>query len=362
MYRLKFFIVLFFSTLGFSLSSSAEELRVFNWSDYIGETTIEDFEKETGIKVVYDLYDSIETLESRILAGSSGYDLVFASAQSVDRFIQAGLLAPLDKSSLSNFGNINPSINDRLASYDPDTKHSVPYMWGTIGMGYNVDLVKDVYPDADMSDLSTFFDPKKAAKLAKCGLVSLDSPTEVLGIALAYLGYEPDTGNADEINEARDLMLGVRPHIRYFSNVKHIDDLATGEICAALSYNGDAAIAAIAAEEANNSVNLVYEIPQQRTLIWIDAFTILKDAPNPSAAYKFLDYMMRPQVAADATNYLWYPTANEAAFDLIDEEITGDSNIYPSQSVIDGLFPDTVLPNKSMRLRTRAWTKITTGN
>ena len=362
MNRIKLLLFCVFASFGIMSISHGAELKVFNWSDYIGETTIEDFEKETGIDTTYDLYDSIETMESRVLAGSSGYDVVFASAASISKFVQSGLMLPLDKSRLSNIGNLDPVINERLSGYDVDTKHSISYMWGTIGLGYNKKLVSEVYPDADMSDLSTFFDPSKASKLAKCGLVSLDSPSEVLSIALAYLGYDPATSSSQEIDEARDLMLGVRPHIRYFSNVKHIDDLATGEICAALSYNGDAAIAQLAADEADNGHELTYAIPQQPTLIWIDAMIILKDAKNIDEAYKFIDYMMRPQVAADATNYVFYPSANKAAFDLIDPAVTGDPNAYPPQSIIDNLFPDVLVPQKVQRLRTRAWTKVTTGN
>ncbi|MBU2980212.1 extracellular solute-binding protein [Lentibacter algarum] len=346
----------------FALPATAEELRIFNWSDYIGETTIADFEAETGIDVIYDLYDSIETLETRILAGGSGYDVVFTSAPSLQRFKQSGLLKPLEKHALANIGNIDPAINERLAAYDENNAHGVPYMWGTIGLGYNPALVDAVLPDADMSDLATFFDPEKAAKLGECGLSVIDSPNEIFGLALTYLGYEPDTTSQEEIDAATDLLLGVRPHIRYFNSVKHIDDLATGEICASLAYSGDASIAAYAASEADNGTEVLYSIPKQKTLIWIDAITVLADAPNPDAANKFLDYIMRPQVIADATNYVFYANANKAAFELVDPEITGDPNIYPSNEVIDGLFPDVTLPNRAQRMRTRAWTKIVTGN
>ncbi len=345
-----------------ALPATAEELRVFKWADYIGETTIADFEAETGIKVIYDPYDSIETLETRILAGGSGYDVAVASASSVQRFIQAGLLVPLDKDQLENLGNLSPKINERLAAYDESNAHAVPYMWGTVGLGFNIAKVEEVLPGADMSDLATFFDPENAARLGECGLVALDSPNEMFGVSLSYLGFSPETDNKDEIAAATVLLEGVAPHIRYFSNVKHIDDLATGEICAAFAYSGDASIAAYAASEAGNGIELAYTIPKQSTLIWIDALTILADAPNADAATKFVDYMMRPDVIAAATNYLYYANGNDAAFDLVDPEITDDPNIYPSAEVIEGLFADVALPNKAQRMRTRAWTKITTGN
>ncbi|MCO4838940.1 MAG: extracellular solute-binding protein [Rhodobacteraceae bacterium] len=345
-----------------AMPATAQELRVFNWADYIGESTIQDFEAETGIDVIYDVYDSIESMETRILAGGSGYDVVFGSGPSMQRFQQAELLQTLDKDALANIGNLDPAINARLAAYDEGNVHGIPYMWGTIGLAYNPALVAEVMPDADMSDLANFFTPENAAKLGECGLAVIDSPNEILGIALTYLGYEPDTNDGAQIDEATELMLGVRPNIRYFNVPKIVDDLATGEICAALTYSGEASLAAYAAGEADNGIEVLYSIPQQKTIIWIDAMFMLGGGPNQDAANQFLDYMMRPEVIADASNYVFYANGNAASFDLIDTDVTGDPNIYPSAEVLDGLFPDLILPLRSQRLRTRAWTKIVTGN
>lgn len=344
-----------------AIPAAAEELRVFNWADYIGESTIADFEAETGIEVIYDVYDSNESMETRILAGGSQYDVVFGSGPSMQRFQQTGLLQPLDKGALTNIGNLDPAINTRLAAYDEGNAHGIPYMWGTIGLAYNPALVAEVLPDADMSDLANFFTPENAAKLSECGLAVIDSPNEILGIALTYLGYEPNTSDGAEIDEATELMLGVRPNIRYFNVPKIVDDLATGEICAALTYSGEASIAAWAAEEAGNGIEVLYSIPQQKTIIWIDAMFVLGESPNQDAANQFLDYMMRPGVIADASNYVFYANGNSASFDLVDPEVTGDPNIYPSAEVLDGLFPDLILPLRTQRMRTRAWTKIVTG-
>lgn len=345
-----------------ALPAAAEELRVFNWAEYIGPDTIATFEAETGIDVTYDTYDSIETLETRVLAGGSGFDVVFAAGPTVSRFATAGLLAELDKGALDNLDNLDPTITAGMRAFDPENAHTVPYMWGTIGIGYNPAKVAEVLPGADMTDLATIFDPANAEKLAECGLSILDSPNEVLGIALHYLGEDPYSASKSAVAKAEELIAAIRPHVRYFDNIKPIDDLATGETCAGLIYSGDAGIAAYAAAEAGNGVEVRYAIPKQGTLIWIDSMTVLAEAPNKDNAWTFLDYMLRPEVIADATNYLFYANANAAATAVIDPEIAGDPNIYPPAEVREKLFSETVLSNKAQRLRTRTWTRIKTGN
>ncbi|MES0884576.1 extracellular solute-binding protein [Roseibium sp. SCP14] len=340
---------------------SAEELKVFNWAEYIGPETIANFEKETGIDVTYDTYDSIETLETRILAGGSGFDVVVAAGPTAQRFITAGLVDPLDKDGLSNYGNLNPEIIDRIQGFDPEAKHIAPYMWGTIGLGYNPAKIKEILPDADMSDLGTLFNEANAAQLAKCGLAVIDSPNEVLGLVLNYLGEDPSSGKKATVKKAEETIAAIRPHVRYFDSIKPIDDLATGEICAALMYSGDAGIAAYAASEAGNGTEVLYAIPKQGSLVWVDSFLVLSDAANKDAAAKFIDYMMRPDVIADATNFIFYANANSAATELVDPEITGDPNIYPTPEVMERLYPEVALNNKAQRLRTRTWTRIKTG-
>ncbi len=339
----------------------AEELKVFNWAEYIGPETISNFEAETGIDVIYDTYDSIETLETRILAGGSGFDVVFAAGPTAQRFITAGLISPLDTAALSNHGNLNSDVVARIQGFDPGAKHLVPYMWGTIGLGYNPAKVEAVLPGADMSDLASLFDPANAEKLAQCGIGMIDSPNEVLGLILNYLGEDPQTADKAVMQKAADVLTAIRPHIRYFDSIKPIDDLATGETCVSLMYSGDAGIAAYAASEAGNGVEVYYSIPKQGSLVWVDSMITLADADNKDAATKFINYMLRPEVAAEATNFIYYANANAAADDLVDPEITGDPNIYPTPEVMERLYPEVALGNKAQRLRTRTWTRIKTG-
>ncbi|NVO57413.1 extracellular solute-binding protein [Rhodobacteraceae bacterium B1Z28] len=351
------------AVLGVALATplAAEELKVFNWAEYIGPETIANFEAETGIDVTYDTYDSIETLETRILAGGSGFDVVFAAGPTAQRFIGAGLIAPLDKAALANHGNLNPAVIERIQGFDPGAEHLAPYMWGTIGLGFNPAKVEEVLPGADMSDLAMIFDPANAEKLAQCGLAMIDSPNEVLGLILNYLGEDPQTADKAVMKKAEDVLTAIRPHIRYFDSIKPIDDLATGETCVSLIYSGDAGIASYAASEADNGVEVFYSIPKQGSLVWVDSMITLADAENKDAAAKFIDYMLRPEVAAEATNFLYYANANAAANDLVDAEITGDPNIYPTPEVMERLYPEVALGNKAQRLRTRTWTRIKTG-
>lgn len=340
---------------------SAKELKVFNWAEYIGPETIENFEKETGIDVTYDTYDSIETLETRILAGGSGFDVVVAAGPTAQRFISAGLVEPLDTGAFNNYGNLDPEILSRVEGFDPGGAHIIPYMWGTVGIGYNPAKVEEVLPGADMTDLSVLFDPSSAAKLSECGLAMINSPNEVLGVALNYLGDDPYTGDKRAVKQAEDLVTAIRPHVRYFDSVKPIDDLATGEICAALMYSGDSGIAAYAAEEANNGIEVAFAIPQQGTLAYVDSFLTLADSANKEEAQAFLDYMMRPEVIADASNFVFYANANVASKEFVDAAITGDPNIYPPAEIMERLYAEVPLGNKAQRLRTRTWTRIKTG-
>ncbi len=342
--------------------ATAEEVKVFNWAEYIGPDTIANFEAETGIDVIYDTYESIETLETRILAGGSGFDVVFAAGPTSQRFITAELLQPLNLDMLSNHSNLNPEVLSRIEGFDPGAAHIVPYLWGTIGIGYNPAKLDEYLPGADPSDLATLFDPENAEKLAECGVAMIDSPNEVLGIALNYLGEDPYTTDTEVMAKAEELITAIRPHIRYFDSIKPIDDLATGEVCIGLIYSGDAGIAALAAAEAENGVEVFYSIPQQGTLVWVDSMAVLAGANNTEAAHTFINYMLRPEVGAEASNYLFYANANAAATELVDPFITGDPNIYPTVEVQELLFAEQTLANRAQRLRTRTWTRIKTGN
>jgi putrescine transport system substrate-binding protein len=339
----------------------ADELKIFNWAEYIGPNTIPNFQKETNVKVTYDTFDSLETMETRILAGGSGFDVTVPSGAPLDRFIKAGLLSPLDKTALPNYANLNPTVLKWMQGFDPDNKYAVPYMWGTVGIAYNPTKLAEVLPGADPSDLATIFNPANAEKLAKCGLGIIDSPNEVLAIALNYLGKNPYTLDAGELAEAEKLITAIKPSVRYFDSLKPIDDMATGEICVALMYSGDAGIAANAALQAKKDTKVLYAIPKQGTLLWIDSFVVLADSPNKTTAHTFLNYMMKPAVIAESSNYLFYANANAAATPFVDTAVTSNPNIYVPPELQNKLFAEKILDNKALRLRTRTWTRIKTG-
>ncbi|GAA0415727.1 spermidine/putrescine ABC transporter substrate-binding protein PotF [Cocleimonas flava] len=339
----------------------ASELKVFNWAEYMGEDTLANFTKETGIEVVYDTYDSLESMETKILTGGAGYDVVFAAGPVVERFVGAKLLQKLDQESLTNKGNLDASLMKVLAGHDPDNAHAIPYMWGTVGIAYNKALIEKRMKDAPLNSLDIIFKPEISAKFADCGIAILDSPGEVLNVALNYLGLDPTSSKKGDIKKAQELVTSIRPNIRYFNSVKPIDDLATGEICMALMYSGDAGIAADAASNGGKGIEISYSIPKEGTMMWFDSMVIPTDAVNTKEAHQFIDYMMRPKVIAEISNGIFYANANTASLEFVDKDITSDPNIFPPEDVRAKLFPDVALAKKSTRLRTRAWTKVKTG-
>lgn len=344
---------------------AAEEkvVNVYNWSDYIAEDTIANFEKETGIKVVYDVYDSNEMLEAKLMAGASGYDLVFPSARPfAQRHIQAGVYAPLDKSKLANLGNIDPALMQGLQDVDPGNAHAVPYMWGTTGLGINVAKVKEALgEDVPLDSWALLFDPANAEKLAGCGISVLDDEQEAFAAALIWKGRDPNGIAGDETQLVSDAYAAIRPHVRYFNSSKYIDDLANGDICLAMGYSGDVFLAGDRAEEAGNGVEIQYIIPKEGAVRWVDLMAIPKDAPHPGNAHALIDYLLKPEVAAGITNYVAYASPNTAATALVDPEISGDPAIYPPAEVLAKLVDPATLPPEVTRERVRAWTSIKTG-
>lgn len=338
------------------------ELHVYNWSDYIADDTIEKFETETGIDVTYDVYDSNEVLEAKLLAGNTGYDVVVPTSDFMYRQSQAGVYQKLDKSKLPNWKNLDKSILKYLdAAHDPGNQYAVPYMWGTTGIGYNVNEVAERMDDAPTDSWDMMLDPEVVKNFADCGVTFLDAPTEVFPATLNYLGLDPNGHDPENLEKALEHLLKIRPYIKYFHSSQNINDLANGDICVAMGWSGDMYIARDRAAEAGEGVKVDYVIPKEGALIWFDVMAIPADAPNADNAHKFLNFIMRPEIAADVTNYVWYASANAAAKKLVDEEITGDPAIYPPQEVKDKLFPNKVAPQSYARLRTRAWTKLKTG-
>ncbi len=342
--------------------AQAETLNIYNWSDYIAEDTIAKFTEATGIEVVYDVYDSNEVLEAKMLAGSSGYDLVVPTSDFLQRQIEAGVYQPLDKSKLPNLVNMDAELMAGAAGYDADNAHSVIYMWGTTGIGYNIDMIAErLGADYEVNSWDLVFDPETVAKLADCGVSMLDAPTEVIPAALNYLGHNPNSEDKAELEAAAALLESIRPHIRYFHSSQYINDMANGDTCVAVGWSGDVFQARDRADEADNGVNLAYVVPKEGALQWFDMLAIPADAPNPDAAHKFINFIMEPQITADITNYVWYASANEAALPLIDEEITSDPGIFPTEDAKANLWPAEVKPPKIDRMITRLWTRVTTG-
>lgn len=342
---------------------AAEEkvLNVYNWSDYIAEDTIANFEKQTGIKVNYDVFDSNEVLEAKLLAGNSGYDIVVPSAGFMERQIQAGVFAPLDKKQLKNYANLDKDILERVAAHDPGNAHAIPYMWGTTGFGYNINKVKEAMPDAPVDSWAMLYDPNVVSKLSSCGVTLLDAPTEVFANLMRYLGRDPNSESKEDIELFTEHMLKIRPYIKYFHSSQNINDLANGEICVAMGWSGDMLIARDRADEAKQGVEIAYVIPMEGAVMWFDNLAIPSDAPHPGNAHLFIDYIMEPEVAAAISNYVFYANGNSASLEFVEDDVKMDPGIYPSDAVKANLFPDLADSPKFTRLLTRAWTKVKTG-
>ncbi|MBV6422706.1 MAG: Putrescine-binding periplasmic protein [Steroidobacteraceae bacterium] len=336
-------------------------LNVYNWSDYIDPTVIPDFEKETGIKVNYDVFDSNEVLETKLLSGNTGYDVVVPSASFMARQIKAGVFMVLDKSKIPNLANADPTITQRVALHDPGNEHSVNYMWGTSGVGYNVAKVKAAMPDAPVDSWRMFYDPAVVSKFKDCGVTLLDAPSEVVGTVLIYLGRDANSEKPEDLKAAEDVLMKIRPYVRYVNSSKYIDDLANGEICLALGWSGDVLQARDRANEAGKGIEIKYAIPREGAIAFFDNFAIPKDAKHVKNAYLFINYMMRPDVAAKNTNYVNYASNNAAALPMIDDSVKNDPSIYPTPEVMAKIVPDLAESPEFTRQLTRSWTRFKTG-
>jgi putrescine transport system substrate-binding protein len=314
-----------------AVSATADEVRVYNWSDYIDESLLEKFEAETGIELIYDVFDSNEVLETKMLAGGSGYDVVVPSGTFLQRQISAGAFQKLDMSKLSNNGNLWDVIEDRLKKYDPSNEYAINYMWGTTGIGVNIGKVKEALgEDAPVGSLALLFDPANMEKLAGCGVHFLDAPAEMIPAALAYIGEDPDSQDKDVIAKAEGVLTPVAPFVQKFHSSEYINALANGDICVAFGWSGDILQARDRAAEAENGVEIEYYAPSEGALMWFDNMAIPVDAPNPDAAHKFLNFIMDAQNMAAASNYVYYANGNLASQEFLEEDVIGDTAIYPS--------------------------------
>ena len=343
-------------------AANAEEVRVYNWSDYIDEELLKKFEEETGYTLIYDVFDSNEVLETKLLAGGSGYDVVVPSGTFLQRQIVAGVFQPLDFSKLPNEKYMWDAIKERTSKYDPGNKYSINYMWGTTGIGVNVQKVQEVLgEDAPIDSLALIFEPANMEKLAACGVQFLDAPTEMIPAALKYLGEDPDSQDPDVIAKAEPLLTAVRPYVQKFNSSEYINALANGDICVAFGWSGDVLQARDRADEAENGVEIAYNAPKEGALMWFDQMAIPADAPNPDGAHAFLNFIMDPQNIAAATNYVWYANGNLESQKYIDPEILEDPAIYPDGETMKNLYTLTPYGPKVQRVVTRMWTRIKSG-
>ncbi|GLT13475.1 putrescine-binding periplasmic protein [Vibrio algivorus] len=337
-------------------------LHVYNWSSYIAPNTISDFEKQTGIKVVYDVFDSNEVLEAKLLAGRSGYDVVVPSNNFLAKQIRAGVFQKLDRSQLPNWKNLNPELLNALSPSDPGNLYAMPYLWGTIGFAYNADKVQKVLgEDMPTDSWDLVFNPQYMEKLKTCGVSFLDSPTEMLPAALNYLGLDTGTQKPEDIKQAEALFLSIRENISYFHSSKYISDLANGDICVAVGYSNDLFIARDRANEANNGNKIEYVIPKEGAGSYFDMMAIPADAKNVQAAHVFLNYLMTPEVIANITNEVSAANGNQAATPFVNQDISNNAGIYPDEATLKNIYTISDLPAKTQRVMTRTWTKIKTG-
>ncbi len=343
-------------------AAGAEEVRVYNWSDYIDESLLEKFEAETGIDLVYDVFDSNELLETKMLAGSSGYDVVVPTGTFLQRQISAGAFQKLDKAQLPNLANAWDAIQARTAKYDPGNEYSINYMWGTTGIGINVGKVKEVLgEDAPVNSLALIFDPANMEKLAGCGVHFLDAPTELIPAALKYLGENPDAQDAETIAKAEPVLTAIAPYVLKFHSSEYINALANGDICVAFGWSGDILQARDRAAEADNGAEIEYHIPKEGALMWFDQLAIPTDAPNPSGALKFINFILDAENAAAASNYVYYANGNKASQEFLAEDVIGDTAIYPDEATVANLYTTSPYDAKLNRDVTRLWTRVKSG-
>ncbi|MEL7097335.1 MAG: polyamine ABC transporter substrate-binding protein [Pseudomonadota bacterium] len=350
------------AALALAAAAAADEVRVYNWSDYIDEELLAKFEEETGLKLVYDVFDSNEVLETKMLAGGSGYDVVVPTGTFLARQIQAGAFQPLDKSKLSNLENMWDVIETQTAQYDPENAYSINYMWGTTGLGVNVGKVTEILgADAPMGSLDLIFNPANMEKLAECGVHFLDAPTEMIPAALTYAGLESDAKDAESLAKAEEVLMAIRPYVQKFHSSEYINALANGEICVAFGWSGDILQARDRAAEADNGVEIAYTAPSEGALMWFDQMAIPADAPNPEGAHLFLNFIMNAQNMAAASNYVYYANGNLASQEFLVEDVIGDTAIYPDAAALANLYTVTTWGARDQRNLTRTWTRIKSG-
>jgi putrescine transport system substrate-binding protein len=355
--------IAFAAVLGLAGAAAAQErvVNVYNWSDYIDPKVLESFTRETGIKVTYDTYDNNEIVETKLLAGKSGYDIVVPSGPFLQRLIKAGVFQKLDKSKLPNLTHMWPEVMQRLQVYDPGNQFAVNYMWGTTGIGVNVPKVRQRLGNQPFNTWDVVMRPEIVSKLKDCGVQMLDAPEDIFPNVLNYLGLNPDSKKVDDLTRVGDALFRIRGSIQKFHSSEYINALANGDICLAVGYSGDVLQAKKRAEEAKNNVEIAYVIPREGALMWFDSLAIPADAKNVAEAHAFIDYLMRPEVAAANTNFVAYASGNLAAKQHVNPEILANPGVYPDEATFKRLFTNTAYDERAQRVVTRAWTRVKTG-
>nr|WP_305881716.1 MULTISPECIES: polyamine ABC transporter substrate-binding protein [unclassified Pseudomonas] len=344
------------------MAAAAETVRISNWSSYIAPDTLSNFTQQTGIQTTYDLIDSNEMLEAKLITGSSGYDVVSPSNHFLAQLIKAGALQKLDKSKLPNWKNLDPQLMKMIEVNDPGNAYGLPYMWVTVGIGYNVQKIKEIFGNTDVTQSwSLLFDPKNMEKLKQCGVAVIDNSTQMLPITLNYLGLKHDSEDPADYAKAEAALLKVKPYIQYFHQSKYVSDLANGNICVAVGFSGDIAQATTTAHEAKNGVELGYSIPKEGSTLAVDMVVMPRNAPNQNNGYAYMNYLMEPKVIANISNSIHYPNGNAAATAFLDPAVRDDPAMYPAPEVMSTLFPLKALQPKAMRQATRLWTKVISG-
>jgi putrescine transport system substrate-binding protein len=342
-------------------TAKGQVLNLYIWSDYLAADTLSNFEKQTGIKVHVAYFDTNETLETKLLAGSSGYDVVVPTASYFERQIKAGVYLTLDKSKLPNLKNMDPQLMAKVALHDPGNAHGIIYTWGTNGIGYNEKMVRELMPDAPLDSWRMVFDPAVASKVAKCGISVLDSPAEMLRAVYSYLGKDANSQSPNDLVQAEAVLTKIRPFIRNINSSEYIEALANGDLCIAVGYNGDVMQARDRAREANKGIEVKYYVPKEGSILWFDMLAIPKDAPDPDSAYAYLNYIMTPQVIADISNFKRYANANAASPPLVLPAVKDDPGIYPPPEQRQKLAVQLADSADQTRAITRVWQKFKTG-
>ncbi|MGB6352253.1 MAG: polyamine ABC transporter substrate-binding protein [Pseudolabrys sp.] len=348
--------------IAIAVAQSQRVVNVYNWSDYIDPKVLEDFTKETGIKVQYDTFDANETLETKLLAGKSGYDVVVPTAYFLERQIKAGVFQKLDKSQLKNLGNVWPDIAKRLAVYDPGNQYAVNYMWGTTGIGYNVKAMRErLGPDGKIESWDIVFKPENLAKFKDCGIHMLDSADDIMPAALHYLGLNPNSTDPKDLDKTSELLMKIRSFVRKFHSSEYLNALAAGEICLVVGWSGDIKQSQRRAAEARNGVEIGYSIPKEGAQMFFDNLAIPKDAAHVAEAHAFIDYLLRPEVAAKNSNLVAYANGNLSSQKFVDKAVLDDKSVYPDAATMNRLYTVGARDQKAQRLLNRLWTKIKTG-